>query len=240
LVISCLSRKVRYTSLLPQKTTDRRALRCGLSGAYILSPLQDAGRDVSQNYGFIVSYRPLNQVITRVTSYSVNNMAPVPDEVGEMGDPLTVSRPSPVNMTSAATIWPVPSSPRPTTLSHAQRSSLSGMSAASGGKNSTGPRRPPHRSLSKLLTSTAPTTTGGDEVVYVAFKALPVDHAVQEREEDGSRFTQPRHTEFRQIERPVGKTCKEVVDDMCAQIVEACDNAGLEGSSLLIEKDVVK
>src|ERR1700733_3317563 len=110
LVTSCLSRKVRYTSLTPRKTTDRRVSRYGLSGAYILSPLQDAGRDVSQNYGFIVSYRPLNQVTTRVTSYSVNNMAPVPetaDEVGEMGDPLTSSRPSHVNMTSTATIRPV-------------------------------------------------------------------------------------------------------------------------------------
>lgn len=194
----------------------------------------------------MVFYRPLNQVVTRVTSYSVNNMAPVPEnaEGSGVGDPLmspAASRPSRVNAASAISIRDAPSLHSVTRLpSHAHRRSLSGASAASGGKSSTKSRRPPRRSLSVLLMSATPTTAGGDEVVYVALKALPVDHTLQERENAGSSFTQPRHSDFERVDRTVGKTCKEVVDDVCAQLVEACDNVGLEGDHLLIEKDVVR
>jgi hypothetical protein len=235
-------KKVRSTSLFPQRMLYRRAF----SGAYILSPLQGAGRDVLQNYGFMVFYRPSNQVITRLTSYSVNNMASVPEnaEGSGAGDPLTssgTSRSSHINATGSTSIPEASFSPRPITRrpSYAHKRSLSGASAASGGRSSTKSRRPPRRSLSLLLTSTAPTAAGRD-AAYVAFKALPVDHTLQEREEDGSAFTQPRRSEFGRVDRTVGKTCQEVVDDICEQLVEACDNAGLEGAHLLVEKDVVR
>lgn len=190
----------------------------------------------------MVSYRPLNQVTTRVTSYSVNNMAPVPDivvDAGRTSDPLSlppVPRPQYINMASSTTIRtaPLPIARRP---SHTHKNTASEVFAAGGGKISTKPRRSPQRSLSLLLTSAAPTAAGGDEVVYVAFKALPVD-TLQERE-DGNGFTQPR-SDFVQVDSAVGRTCKEVVDNMCAQLVEACDNVGLEVGRLLIEKDIVR
>ncbi|ORX40908.1 SacI homology domain-domain-containing protein [Kockovaella imperatae] len=43
-------------------------------GAYILSPLQEAGRDVSENAGFIVSFSPVHED-TRYSTYSLRNRA---------------------------------------------------------------------------------------------------------------------------------------------------------------------
>lgn len=43
-----------------------------LPGAYILSPLEEASRDPSQNAGFLVKWRNTRQD-TRVTSYSIRN-----------------------------------------------------------------------------------------------------------------------------------------------------------------------
>lgn len=245
-------------------------------GAYILSPLQDAGRDVSQNYGFMIGYRPLDQVITRVTSYSVNNMAPAPSLEEslsrEIVDPLTsgTTKPHPyARADSSVTIQPVaspvsPSAPkrRP---SAAHRRATSRESTGGVGKghpdttsNGTNTRRQqPKRSLSALLTSTLPKGAKGDQVVYVAFKALPVDHTIKDREENmtvnSSTFTQPGRSatvapQRSSVDVSTGRksagdmTCREVVDAMCAQLVEACEEAGVGSGSatLLVEKDIVR
>lgn len=44
----------------------------GQTGAYILSPLEEASRDPSQNAGFVVTWHNSNET-TRVTSYSLRN-----------------------------------------------------------------------------------------------------------------------------------------------------------------------
>lgn len=243
-------------------------------GAYILSPLQDAGRDISQNYGFMIGYRPLDQVITRVTSYSVNNIATAPfpgaDSVQENADPLsvTIKAPQPISADSTTTIRPAqPSSspsaiasPRPAPL-HRHSTSRESNSSASAKQRRQPPQ--PKRSLSAFLTSTLPKGGTNTDIVYVAFKALPVDHTIKEREEDrainSSGFTQPRVSASRPTVAPVprssldlpttgssGKadlTCRQVVDAMCSQIAETCGENGVRlpgGASLLVEKDIVR
>jgi hypothetical protein len=47
-------------------------LTFGKTGAYILSPLEEASRDPVQNAGFVATWHNSNQV-TRVTSYSIRN-----------------------------------------------------------------------------------------------------------------------------------------------------------------------
>ncbi|KAF8319283.1 hypothetical protein DL93DRAFT_2164502 [Clavulina sp. PMI_390] len=308
-------------------------------GAYILSPLQDAGRDVSQNYGFMVGYRSLDKVVTRVTSYSIHNLATAPpasrgsDEVGGdrfesgisaalsglegEGDPLrrvNLKKPPFFSTGSAMTIRPARnqdelsgtsaqstiSSPLSSTLvstSPAAPTStnqlISGAGTAAPGRQAseasisisndgnqadpaysvkTKPPRPQpssstkKRSLSAFLTSTVPKGVGEDDVVYVAFKALPVDHTIKDR--DGSSgFTQPRHSERPPFDHhrhhenndqrsrssvdlneriaigrglQVDMSCREVVDEICAQLVEACEQVGLKRSQLVVEKDIIR
>ncbi|KDQ18061.1 hypothetical protein BOTBODRAFT_29373 [Botryobasidium botryosum FD-172 SS1] len=59
-------------------------------GVYILSPLQETGRDPLENYGLVVSYRALSQ-ITRVTTYSLRNqpdlVTPPSSALGDVSPP---------------------------------------------------------------------------------------------------------------------------------------------------------
>ncbi len=78
-------------------------------GAYILSPLQEAGRDPSHNYGFIISYRPSKQVVTRVSTYSIKNTLPVNE-----ADPLSSGLAASLHETTAPQYEPkVPSELKP-------------------------------------------------------------------------------------------------------------------------------
>ncbi|KAF9513129.1 hypothetical protein BS47DRAFT_991317 [Hydnum rufescens UP504] len=54
-------------------------------GAYILSPLQEAGREREQNYGFLVAYRQSDKVETRMTSYTVGNVISGEDPLSSHG-----------------------------------------------------------------------------------------------------------------------------------------------------------
>lgn len=224
----------------------------------------------------MIGYRPLDQVITRVTSYSVNNVATAPsseeDSAQENADPLSanVKPPSHVSKDSTTTIRPIrPSSPshpiaspRPAPL-HRHSTSRESYSSTSAKQRRQPPPPQSKRSLSAFLSSTLPKGGTNTDIVYVAFKALPVDHTIKEREEDRavhpSGFTQPRLSGSRPAVAPtrssvdlptpggLGKTdltCRQVVDAMCSQIVEVCEEAGLRlpgtSTGLLVEKDIVR
>jgi len=199
-------------------------------GAYILSPLQEAGKDRSQNYGFTVSYRPLDQVMTRVTSYSMNNMPVVQEDPLSMTaavESMTISHQSP------------PTSPR---RAHHHRTT----SATSAGSNNSKKQQQnsQRRSLSKLLSNVP--SAHGDEVVFVAFKCLPMDYAKERDPTSSSAETFGRSMDGGGSTGYVGRkgmTCQDKVEEMCALLVSACVDAGggyVEGGlKFLTEKDIV-
>ncbi|WWC92418.1 uncharacterized protein L201_007375 [Kwoniella dendrophila CBS 6074] len=46
-----------------------------VAGAYILSTLQEASRDSKENYGFVITFSPINES-TRYSTYSLRNKLP--------------------------------------------------------------------------------------------------------------------------------------------------------------------
>ena len=85
--------------------------------------------------------------------------------------------------------------------------------------------------LSRILSDTAG-PIAGQETIFAAFKALPVDPA-RSRRESGS-FIQP------QDELASAKSCKEAVDMIVDAIRQACRDIGNEHRDLITDADVVR
>ena len=85
--------------------------------------------------------------------------------------------------------------------------------------------------LSQIL-SDAAAPTAGQDIIFAAFKALPVDPA-RSRRENGS-FIQS------QDELSSAKNCKEAVDMIVDAIQQACKDMGNERPDFITEADVVR
>ena len=85
--------------------------------------------------------------------------------------------------------------------------------------------------MSQIL-SEAAAPAAGQETIYAAFKALPVDPA-RSRRESGS-FIQS------QDELSSANNCKEAVDMIVDAIRQACADVGNEHRELITEGDVVR
>lgn len=101
--------------------------------------------------------------------------------------------------------------------------------ATASGLSMTSPRKS-LSSLSRLLSGTVP--LAGQETIFAAFKALPVDPA-RSRRESGS-FIQP------QDELASAKNCREAVDMIVEAIGQACYDIGNEHREFISEGDVVR
>lgn len=180
----------------------------------------------------MVSYRPLDQVMTRVTSYSMKNMPSSIALVNDEADPLS-SPPvsSPIAVVSATSPSPrrrAPTKPPPP----AQK--VGGKPQQKKGTAT------PKKSLSAIL-SNVPSSAGQD-ITFAAFKSLPVEYT-KERESSeagestisSSGFTSRRHGIG-----GGGRTCQELVDEMCSVLLVACSDAGVDVRNLMSEKDIVR
>ena len=85
--------------------------------------------------------------------------------------------------------------------------------------------------MSQIL-SEAAAPAAGQETIYAAFKALPVDPA-RSRRESGS-FIQS------QDELSSAKNCKEAVDMIVDAIRQACKDMGNDHPDFITEADVVR
>lgn len=85
--------------------------------------------------------------------------------------------------------------------------------------------------LSRILSETV-APLAGQETIFAAFKALPVDPA-RSRRESGS-FIQP------QDELASAKNCREAVDMIVEAIGQACYDIGNEHREFISEGDVVR
>ena len=85
--------------------------------------------------------------------------------------------------------------------------------------------------LSRIL-SEAAAPLAGQETIFAAFKALPVDPA-RSRRESGS-FIQP------QDEFASAKNCREAMDMIVEAIGQACYDIGKEHREFISEGDVVR
>ena len=85
--------------------------------------------------------------------------------------------------------------------------------------------------LSRILSDTAAPVVGQD-TIFAAFKALPVDPA-RSRRETGS-FIQS------QDDLTGAKNCKEAVDLIVDAVRQACSDMGNEHRELITEGDVVR
>jgi len=179
-------------------------------GAYILSPLQEAGREREQNYGFLVAYRQSDKVETRMTSYTVGNVISGEDPLSSHG--AMESSPS--------------QSPSGSPLLTPSAALLPGSSPSSSPQQ-TERRRNSRRS--KQLGSRVGASSNSE--LFAAFKSLPVDYTKEGVESEVGGY--PSGFGRR------GKTCEESVGEMCAVLVRACRQAGVNPQNLLIERDIV-
>ena len=85
--------------------------------------------------------------------------------------------------------------------------------------------------LSRILSDVA-APAAGQETIFAAFKALPVDPA-RARRESGS-FIQPED------ELASAKNCKEAVNMIVDAIRQACKEIGNEHRDFITEADVVR
>ncbi|KAF8333945.1 SacI homology domain-containing protein [Cantharellus anzutake] len=180
-------------------------------GAYILSPMQEAGRDHSHNYGFVISYRPSKEVVTRATTYSIRNTPPPNPPNGD--DPLSSSVDVPLS--EMIQIKDEPTSFR--------------LPSKSGGSSISKPEPKGRSSTLARAFSVVPTNT---DIVEVAFKSLPVEYG-QDRE--GSDAPDWERSSAGVTHR--AKTCRENVEAICALIVRTCQDVGY--TPLVTSKDVV-
>jgi hypothetical protein len=226
-----------------------------ISGAYIVSPLEEASRDPIQNAGFSVEWRNAHQ-FTRVTSYCVRNSVEI--SASPTG-PYVVSLDTPSTSRfsgSSPTVQPPLSTPRPSVSPKRTAASASSASDRRGNAPSMKPRPPPllpraptRSRLSRLLYSTAPpalaplTSPGSDAAAagatsFAAFKALPIDPARTRRDDSSgsSTFVEPAAApdEF-------AGTCREAVDYMVDSIVRACIDAS-DGDSVPVvrQEEIVR
>ena len=189
------------------------------TGAYILSPLEEASRDVSQNAGFLVTWINTNST-TRVTSYSLRNsldshiasQSTSPIKSGFSARPFIRASGSFIRKSLDGRLAPSSSSPPN------NRSSLSSGSMK-------GP------ALSRILSNAIPAS--GNQTTFAAFKALPVDPTRVQRG-SGSGYTEP-------ADDLAGTTsCKEAVDLMVDAICRACEDIGNVHGDLIQHGDVVE
>lgn len=187
------------------------------SGAYIISPLQDAGRDPLQNYGFMVSYRQSNEVTTRMTTYSIKNIPSVEGTPSSMFSPLSEE----TSNSLSPSISP-PSSPRRPPAQHRASSPASNL------------RRSTKRN--SMLANMLSTVPMGNEAAFACFKALPVDFTKERVGLNGFGF------EATDAPASVRKesTCKDDIDRLCTTIREACQAVGVDGKNLILERDIVR
>lgn len=191
------------------------------SGAYILSPLQEASRDPVQNAGFLVRWlTPAGT--TRVTSYSLRNSLDTPPP------PLSPSvrdafPSSPTTPRARKSFGSPPTSPSPLkpdvsskkeAVPEANNSTTKPTFARALSRRSLGlgigaPR------LSNLLAGAAPAPD--TKTTFAAFKALPVDPARSRR---GSAFSEPAD------ELAGAATCQDAVELMVNVIRGACEDVG--------------
>lgn len=168
-----------------------------------------------QNYGLMVSYRPSDEVTTRITSYSMKNMPSV-DE-GSPASPLPTLDEDPF----AATLPSPPSTPTPRPQPQKR----------TGSSNS---RRSTRRGslLAKLLT---PMPTGND-ILVAAFKALSVDFTKERVGSDGFGLDTTSPSAFARREA----SCKDDIESICSAIRLACQNVGVIDPDFVVEQDIVR
>ena len=189
------------------------------TGAYILSPLEEASRDVSQNAGFVVSWMNTNST-SRITSYSLRNRldshdaspSASPNKSGFSARPLVRASSTFIRKSLDGRLPPWSSSPPN------NRSSLSGS-----------PRKGP--ALSMILSTAIPAS--GNGTTFAAFKALPVDPTRVQRG-SSSGFVEPAD------DLTGTASCKEAVDLMVDAIRRACEDIGNAHGDLVQNGDVVK
>ena len=185
-------------------------------GAYILSPLEEGSRDPLQNAGFVVSWYSFHQD-TRLTSYSYRNQFDI------SSPPLTPSVPA----SPALAVFP--QTPGPSHMPTSPLLSGSPRSSTSLHKSSIATRRV--SALTRVLTNAAAPVADQD-LMYAAFKALPIDPA-RSRKATGS-FFEP-------ADELTGATnCKEAVDLMVDSIHKACTDVGNGHVQSVSETDVVR
>lgn len=185
------------------------------SGAYILSPLEEASRDPTQNAGFTIAWLNANQT-TRVTSYSLRNSL----------DPAPSPLPSPVQTTFSPRQIP------PRTNSSFFRNNSNG--AASPSSSPPANRSPSNKRapiLSRILSNATP--EAGSQTTYAAFKALPVDPA-RVRRGSSTGYAEPAD------DLTGASSCKEAVDIMVDAIRRACEDIGNIHGDIISDGDVVR
>lgn len=127
-------------------------------GAYILSPLQEAGQDAEENYGFKLFFRR-SEDDTRLTSYTVRNELPSSPSGRSLGSTPSspAGRPAPLRPTMS------------------QSGSSRSLSSTSGGLKPL------------LLSTTKPLEPIADPISYVAFKGISRDVLLRRRTPSGDR-----------------------------------------------------
>lgn len=86
--------------------------------------------------------------------------------------------------------------------------------------------KPGNLSLSQILSN----VSGGDDLVSVAFKSLPVDPA---RWQGGGGFAE-------EGSRKGPETCKEAVEEMLVEVKGVCEGAGVVDEGFIMDKDIVR
>lgn len=176
-------------------------------GVYILSPLQEAGQDPEENYGFKISFRGSDDE-TRLGSYSVSRV--VPSFSGDLNSSNTVL----LSFTQMRNqIEPSsPSKPRP-------KSSLRPLLLSSLKPSS--PSLPPTATTSSTSAASPIITNDhpSEEIKFFAFKAIPRDVVLHGRELSVDR-------EDAGGGQGDEKTSHEVVNGIVTRIRHLCSEAG--------------
>ncbi|KAF7974824.1 hypothetical protein HWV62_11181 [Athelia sp. TMB] len=182
-------------------------------GAYILSPLEEASRDPSQNSGFTITWLNTNQT-TRVTSYSLRNSL----------DPAPSPLPSPVQANFGSQL------PRKSSYIQSFSRSSPPSSPPPNNRSFSNKRAPV---LSRIISNAAPEV--GSQTTFAAFKALPIDPArIRRGSSTSTAYAEPAD------DLTGAASCKEAVDIIVDAIRRACEDIGNVHGDLIIDGDVVR
>jgi len=186
-------------------------------GAYILSALQEAGRDATENAGFVINFSPVDED-RRYSTYSIRHREPTSPAVSSIKLPSSRSRAASaaskksLSLTPKSILSPLRSSPStPTT---------------------------PHTPIPIVEHSEV-----GDTVEFFAFKALPREFVSRTRSDASSNHSDSDEEDEDDFALESNETCRATVDRIARRISEQCVRAGGGDGALpqdlVVEKDVV-
>lgn len=194
-------------------------------GAYILSALQEAGRDATENAGLVIRFSPADES-TRYSTYSIRNREPTPQ----------AQKVSPANIPKKEKRLRAPSNV-----------SLKSLSLSSLAPKSKPPLLSPDEPTTPMTPHTPIPVIEHAEVdphssEFFAFKALPREFIARKGDAASTHSDEDEEDED-DVALESSETCRATVDRIARRISEQCVRAGAGGgknpNDLVSEKDVV-